>query len=76
MSQKKILYISQEIYPYLDETPISNTSRYLPHAIQDRGFVEIRIDLLGDIQNFFLRHEANYLKLSTKIIKKIRITTK
>lgn len=37
MSQKKILYISQEIYPYLDETPISNTSRYLPHAIQDRG---------------------------------------
>ncbi|MCE5178126.1 MAG: glycogen/starch synthase [Porphyromonadaceae bacterium] len=37
MSQKKILYISQEIYPYLDETPISNTSRYLPQAIQEKG---------------------------------------
>ena len=36
MSQK-ILYISQEIYPYLDETPISNTSRFLPQAIQDKG---------------------------------------
>lgn len=37
MSQKKILYISQEIYPYLDETPISNTSRFLPQAIQEKG---------------------------------------
>ena len=37
MSQKKILYISQEIYPYLDETPISNISRYLPQAIQEKG---------------------------------------
>ena len=41
MSQKKILYISQEIYPYVDETPISNTSRYLPQAIQEKG-MEIR----------------------------------
>ena len=37
MSQKKILYISQEIYPYLEETPISNISRYLPQAIQEKG---------------------------------------
>lgn len=37
MSQKKILYITQEIYPYLDETPISNTSRFLPQAIQEKG---------------------------------------
>ncbi len=37
MSQKKILYISQEIYPYLDETPISNISRHLPQAIQEKG---------------------------------------
>jgi starch synthase len=37
MSPKKILYISQEIYPYLDENPISNTSRYLPQAIQEKG---------------------------------------
>ena len=41
MSQKKILYISQEIYPYVDETPISNTSRFLPQAIQEKG-MEIR----------------------------------
>ncbi len=41
MSQKKILYITQEIYPYVDETPISNTSRYLPQAIQEKG-MEIR----------------------------------
>ena len=41
MYQKKILYISQEIYPYVDETPISNTSRYLPQAIQEKG-MEIR----------------------------------
>lgn len=37
MSQKKILYITQEIYPYLDETPISNTSRFLPQTIQEKG---------------------------------------
>ena len=37
MSQKKVLYISQEIYPYLEETHISNTSRYLPQAIQEKG---------------------------------------
>lgn len=37
MSQKKVLYVSQEIYPYLEETPISNTSRFLPQAIQEKG---------------------------------------
>ncbi|MDD3968073.1 MAG: glycogen/starch synthase [Proteiniphilum sp.] len=37
MSPKKILYITQEIYPYLDETPISNSSRFLPQAIQEKG---------------------------------------
>ena len=37
MSQKKVLYVSQEIYPYLEETHISNTSRYLPQAIQEKG---------------------------------------
>lgn len=41
MSQK-ILYISQEIFPYLDESVIANISRYLPQAIQDRGN-EIRV---------------------------------
>lgn len=37
MADKKILYITQEIYPYLDESPIANTSRYLPQAIQEKG---------------------------------------
>jgi starch synthase len=33
----KVLYISQEIYPYVAESPIANMGRYLPQAIQDRG---------------------------------------
>lgn len=41
MSQKKILYITQEILPYLPETEISNISRHLPQAIQEKGH-EIR----------------------------------
>jgi starch synthase len=41
MEQKKILYISQEVFPYLPETPISTISRNLPQAIQERGH-EIR----------------------------------
>ncbi len=41
MSQKKVLYITQEILPYLPETQISNISRHLPQAIQEKGH-EIR----------------------------------
>ncbi|MDR0955392.1 MAG: glycogen/starch synthase [Rikenellaceae bacterium] len=41
MSNKRILYVCQEIMPYLPETPMSNISRNLPQAIQERGF-EIR----------------------------------
>jgi starch synthase len=37
MSPKKILFITQEITPYLSETPIAVTSRYLPQAIQEKG---------------------------------------
>ena len=33
----KILFISQEIFPYLPESEISNQSRYLPQAVQERG---------------------------------------
>lgn len=42
MSTKKILYITQEITPYLPDSTISVTSRYLPQAIQEKGR-EIRI---------------------------------
>ncbi len=41
MSGKRILYVCQEIMPYLPETPMSRISRNLPQAIQERGF-EIR----------------------------------
>ncbi len=37
MSQKRILYISQEITPYLDETPMGIFSRWLPQRIQENG---------------------------------------
>ena len=37
MEKKKILYISQEITPYLPESEMSEISRYLPQGIQERG---------------------------------------
>jgi starch synthase len=37
MEKKKILYISQEITPYLPENRMSEISRYLPQGVQERG---------------------------------------
>jgi len=37
MEKKKILYISQEIMPYLPETEMSHIGRYLPQGIQEKG---------------------------------------
>ena len=37
MESKKILFISQEITPYLGETKLSKIGRYLPQGIQERG---------------------------------------
>ena len=37
MESKRILYISQEITPYLPETEMSEISRYLPQGVQERG---------------------------------------
>ena len=37
MKSKKVLFISQEITPYLGETNISRIGRYLPQGIQERG---------------------------------------
>lgn len=37
MSTKKILYITQEITPYLPDSTISVNCRYLPQAIQEKG---------------------------------------
>ncbi|HPW65965.1 MAG TPA: glycogen/starch synthase [Salinivirgaceae bacterium] len=33
----RILYVAQEIFPYLPESSIANTCRYLPQGIQERG---------------------------------------
>jgi starch synthase len=37
MEKKKILYISQEITPYLPESEMSEIGRYLPQGVQERG---------------------------------------
>ena len=37
MSVKKVLFITQEIFPYLPESTIADTCRHLPQAIQERG---------------------------------------
>lgn len=42
MKKSKVLFISQEITPYLEKTNISSISRELPQGIQERG-KEIRI---------------------------------
>ncbi|MCL1822108.1 MAG: glycogen/starch synthase [Prolixibacteraceae bacterium] len=50
MESKRILFISQEITPYLPETPMAEISRYLPQGVQERGR-EIRtfMPLYGNI---------------------------
>lgn len=37
MKKAKVLFVSQEIYPFLEMSPISNIGRYLPQATQERG---------------------------------------
>ncbi|MEN8115764.1 MAG: glycogen/starch synthase [Bacteroidota bacterium] len=37
MKKKRILYISQEITPYLPESKMSEIARYLPQGVQERG---------------------------------------
>ena len=37
MIKKKILYVASEIFPYLEESYISNLCRYLPQGIQENG---------------------------------------
>lgn len=37
MEKRKILYVSQEIFPYLPESEMSEISRYLPQGIQEKG---------------------------------------
>src|SRR5512135_2346811 len=37
MESRKVLFISQEITPYLGETKLSKIGRFLPQGIQERG---------------------------------------
>ncbi|MFP4469294.1 MAG: glycogen/starch synthase [Bacteroidales bacterium] len=37
MEKAKVLYVMQEITPYLKENPISHIGRYLPQGIQEKG---------------------------------------
>ncbi len=41
MENNKILFIAQEIAPYLPSTPISDISRIIPQGVQEKGF-EVR----------------------------------
>lgn len=42
MAKKRILYVSQEITPYLPENDLSKTARFLPQAMNESG-VEVRL---------------------------------
>ena len=42
MAKKRILYVSQEITPYLPATELSKTARYLPQAMNESG-KEVRL---------------------------------
>jgi len=37
MEKKRVLYVNQEIMPYLPETPMSKIGRYLPQKTQERN---------------------------------------
>ena len=42
MEKKKVLFISQEIFPFLPKSDISSTARRLPQVVQEAG-KEIRV---------------------------------
>ena len=37
MEKANVLFVAQEITPYLKETPLGRVGRYLPQGIQERG---------------------------------------
>ncbi len=37
MKKAKVLFVSSEIFPYMESSEISNISRYLPQGIQEKG---------------------------------------
>lgn len=37
MEKKRVLFVAQEILPYLEESPMAKIGRFLPQGIQERG---------------------------------------
>lgn len=37
MEKTRVLFVAQEILPYMEETPLAKIGRYLPQGIQERG---------------------------------------
>src|SRR5438477_48281 len=60
----KVLFVSQEVFPYLEETPISKISRYLPQGVQEKG-KEIRVFMPRYIKKQFA---DNPLFADTKVV--------
>ena len=65
MDAKKILFIAQEITPYLPESEIATICRNLPQGIQERGR-EIRISSNGNPRS------AMRMEMSMKIMTIVR----
>ncbi len=42
-NKKKVLIVTQEMLPYLPDSPTAKTSRYLPEYLKNKGKMEIRI---------------------------------
>ncbi|MEE4257991.1 MAG: glycogen synthase, partial [Bacteroidales bacterium] len=36
MEKTRVLFVAQEILPYLEESPMAKIGRYLPQGIQER----------------------------------------
>ena len=53
MEKQKILFVSQEIYPYVPETPMSLLCSKLPQAIKDAYAMVARIRF----DNAYYRHD-------------------
>jgi starch synthase len=53
MKKARVLFVSQEITPYLDETPLGKIGRRLPQAIQEKG-KEITKDIKKIIKDLII----------------------
>ena len=59
MKKAKVLFVSQEITPYVEANHLSTIGRYLPQGIQEKGR-EIRTSKLSiDLRNFIYSKSTN-----------------